>query len=302
MKTTYRIRQPYADTFLQCAKDAPCKSPVKPLNFIRKMKMNQGSMGIMNGMGMDAQGLERRNPVIAALGDSVTAGHFEMLMLDPPNMNEIMERAHARMQLLKELGPEGVNAAFDSGEIKANPPVEITDARVCYLEQFRGMLIDQFETTSVCTINAGIAGDNLVSMIRRADRDIIACQPDLVLINGSLNWHPDLGTTAEYKEMLRGLVRRIREKTEADVVLMTPNGDLPMPGMPQPEGFTTYDRVCAIRELAEEEQTCLADTYAVWEMAREAGCPWEELLANRVNHPSAEGHTVYAITLMKLME
>lgn len=32
------------------------------------------------------------------------------------------------------------------------------------------------------------------------------------------------------------------------------------------------------------------------------GCPWEELLANGVNHPGIEGHEVYAITLMKLFE
>lgn len=65
---------------------------------------------------------------------------------------------------------------------------------------------------------------------------------------------------------------------------------------------TTGERVVAIREVAEEEQVCLADVYAVWEAAREAGCPWKELLANGINHPGVEGHEVYAMVLMKLLE
>lgn len=65
---------------------------------------------------------------------------------------------------------------------------------------------------------------------------------------------------------------------------------------------TTLERVKVIREVAEEKQVSLADVYAVWEAARDEGCPWEELLANGVNHPGVEGHEAYAITLMKLME
>lgn len=137
-------------------------------------------------------------------------------------------------------------------------------------------------------------------MIARADRDVVRYQPDLVLINGVLNWGLNLGTTAQYKEHLRGLVRKLQQETEADIVLVTPNGDLPNPPPPQGEG--TPDRVEAVRQVAWEEGVCLADTYAVWERARELGCPWEELLCNGVNHPSAEGHLVYAITLMKLCQ
>ena len=82
---------------------------------------------------------------------------------------------------------------------------------------------------------------------------------------------------------------------------MTPNGDLPNPMMePPPEEERTEDRVRAVREVAWEEGVCLADAYAVWEKARDAGCPWKELLANGINHPGVEGHTAYALTLMKL--
>lgn len=299
MKTTYRIKQPYCDLFLQCARETPCQSPARPERFLRKMAMNQGILGVLSGFGLDSQGLERKNPVIVALGDSVTAGHFERLPSqgDPA---QVMEATTRRMELTERLGVQGVEEAFAKGELPALPPVEIADARESYLEKFRELLLDQFELTSVSTINAGIAGDHLLSMIARADRDVVRYQPDLVLINGVLNWGLNLGTTAQYKEHLRGLVRRLQQETEADIVLMTPNGDLPNPPPPQGEG--TPDRVEAVRQVAWEEGVCLADTYAVWERARELGCPWEELLCNGVNHPSAEGHLVYAITLMKLCQ
>ncbi len=299
MKTTYRIKQPYCDLFLQCARETPCQSPARPERFLRKMAMNQGILGVLSGFGLDSQGLERKNPVIVALGDSVTAGHFERLPSqgDPA---QVMEATTRRMELTERLGAQGVEEAFAKGELPALPPVEIADARESYLEKFRELLLDQFELTSVSTINAGIAGDHLLSMIARADRDVVRYQPDLVLINGVLNWGLNLGTTAQYKEHLRGLVRKLQQETEADIVLVTPNGDLPNP--PPPQGEDTPDRVEAVRQVAWEEGVCLADTYAVWERARELGCPWEELLCNGVNHPSAEGHLVYAITLMKLCQ
>ena len=276
MKTTYRIKQPYCDLFLQCARETPCQSPARPERFLRKMAMNQGILGVLSGFGLDSQGLERKNPVIVALGDSVTAGHFERLPSqgDPA---QVMEATTRRMELTERLGVQGVEEAFAKGELPALPPVEIADARESYLEKFRELLLDQFELTSVSTINAGIAGDHLLSMIARADRDVVRYQPDLVLINGVLNWGLNLGTTAQYKEHLRGLVRKLQQETEADIVLVTPNGDLPNPPPPQGEG--TPDRVEAVRQVAWEEGVCLG-----------------------VNHPSAEGHLVYAITLMKLCQ
>ena len=293
MKTTFRTRQPYADKFLECARKMPCVSPVKPERFMEKMRTNQGSIGMLSGMGLDENGLERKNPAMVALGDSVTAGHFESLLpSDPKELKAFLKKAQEE------------NVSEERTKQRKRPPVEITDSRESYLEKFRYALIDRYELTSVSAINAGIAGDNLIQMSARAERDVIRYQPDLVLINGSLNWDARLGTTAEYKEVLRKLVRRIKEETEADIILLTPNGDLPntlFGGENAPEP-TTPERVQAIRELAAEEEVCLADTYAVWEAAREAGCPWKELLANGINHPGVEGHEVYAITLMKLFE
>ena len=300
MRTSFRIRQPYADIFLRCADEHICRSPVKPLRFIRKMQENTGMAGRVFGLA-DEHGLERKNPLIAALGDSVTAGHFESLMTP----ERIARLAEAFQKIKAGAAPQEAFAgtAQDGGRM----PVEIYDARESYIEKFREMLIDRFELTSVSVINSGIAGDVLPSMAARAERDVIRYDPDLILVNGSLNWDDaKMGDAREYKACLKALVQRFKAETDADIILLTPNGDLPNTmfsapgqGVPAP---TTALRAEAIRELAEEEQVCLADVRAVWDAAREAGCPWEELLANRINHPSVEGHTVYAKVLMKLFD
>ena len=300
MRTTYRIRQPYADIFMRCADEFVCESPARPERFIKKMKENTGmASGVFGLVGED--GLERRNPVIAALGDSVTAGHFESLMTP-----ETLQKMDGIFALIGQ-GASQEELLAKIEEMGGLPPVEIYDARESYIEKFRQKLIDKYELTSVSVINAGIAGDVLPSMIARADRDVIVHHPDLILINGSLNWNDEMmGDANVYKEMLQGLVRKLKAETDADIILLTPNGDLPNtmftpPGETAPEP-TTPQRIEKIREIAWEEKVCLADARAVWDKAREAGCPWEELLANRINHPSVEGHEVYAKVLMKLFE
>lgn len=266
------------------------------------MLANQGSIPRISGMERDADGLERRNPVIVALGDSVTAGHFEMLLpKDPEGIRAVIEEAMKYKAFTpKEL--EEVSSEYL--EKNRRPAIEITDVRESYVEKFWMMLIDRYEATSVSVINAGVAGDVLPGMAARAERDVICHRPDLILINGSLNWDPQLGTPDDYKEILRALVQKLKRETDADIVLLTPNGELPntMFGNPNPPAPTSPERIPAIREVAWEEQVCLADIYAVWETIREAGIPWKELLANEVNHPSVEGHEIYAITLMKLFE
>lgn len=288
MRTTFHTRQPYAGLFLEAAKEFQCNSPVKPIRFIEKMKVNQGSIGFLSGFGLDEDGLERKNPVIVALGDSVTAGHFEsLIMMSPEELQEVF-----------------IHMAENPSDSAKIPLMEITDSRESYVEKFRYMLIDKYELTSVSTINAGIAGDNLIQMEARAGRDVIRYQPDLVLINGSLNWDVSMGTVDAYKAIVKRLVRRIKAETTADIILLTPNGDLPnkLFGGEEAPLPTTPERVEKIRQVAVEEEVCLADVYAVWENAREKGCLWEELLANKINHPSVEGHVVYAMVLMKLFE
>lgn len=278
MRTKFITKKEYAEILLNIANESKRVNDRLPVKFIKSMKKNQGVINLFNPYNETEDGLERKNPVVVALGDSVTAGHFEFTI----DINELFKKDKIE------------------GKMNFSTDIEITDARECYLEKFRNMLIDKYEKTSVSVINSGIAGDNLYGMQKRLNRDVIRYQPDLILFNGSLNWSEECGGNEEYRNILLNIVRKMKAETTADIIIMTPNMEIPGP-------FTNpnsklEDRVEIIREVADMEGICIADTYLIWEEYVSKGYPLKELLSNGFNHPSTVGHEVYAITLMKLLE
>ena len=269
MKT--RIETPLAKEFITYALEYENCVHGEPEHFLKVMKHNTGFAGGLTKYGQDRTGLERRNPLIVALGDSVTAGHFELLVRDIADF-----------------------PAF----IKAGKAVEAVDERESYPQRFRERLSDRYLATSVSVINAGIAGDTILGMEARLTRDVISHNPDLTLINGSLNWGPDMGDNRLFGEALRRIVRRIKHETVSDIILLTPNMQ-DLSSSPFPAGAPLEERVGMIRRIASEEDVCLADVYKVWEDFTALGHPVRELLANGMNYPTPAGHQVYAEILMK---
>lgn len=278
MRTKFRTKPENAEAFLKIVDETDTCGEARPLNFRKAMKENIGCINMYNPAGAPEDGIERKNPVIVALGDSVTAGHFE------PGGDL-----------------EKFFATIDAGGMPDMSNGEIVDARECYLEKFRTALIDYYELTSVSTINAGIAGDTMYGMEKRVYRDVVRYQPDLVIVNGSLNWGEECGDSKDYEEVFRRVLAVIMNETKADIILMTPNMEK-MPDMLKNPKSPLIERVEIIRKLAKEKNVCLADTYLAWEKYEEAGYPASDLLANRGNHPSITGHEGFAKVLMKLIE
>jgi len=272
MKT--KIETPLAKEFIGYAMEFEHCTYGKPEHFLKVMKHNTGFIGGLTKYGHDKKGLERRNPLIAVLGDSVTAGHFEMLVRDMADF-----------------------PAF----IKAGKALEAVDERESYPEKFRERLSDRYEATSVSVINSGIAGDTILGMEARLSRDVISHNPDLTIINGSLNWGPECGSNKIFEEALRRIIRRIKAETESDIILLTPNME-DLSDSPFPAGEPLEERVEMIRKMAKKENVCLADVYAVWKGFTDLGHPVKGLLANGMNHPTPAGHQVYAEVLMKFFE
>lgn len=276
MKTSFVTPKEYADIFLALADAWQPKDSRRPDRFRKIMRQNRGSLARFSFYGVEENGLERRNPLVAILGDSVTAGHFEYTGV-----------------------PEELFRKVDEGTLAEDDAIEITDVRAGYATRLRDKLIDEYEQTSVNVLNCGIAGDTALGMRARLTRDIVLPQPDLVIINASLNWAEECGDTARYADVLQQIVQRVKAETQAEIILMTPNMEIPGP-FANPQS-TLAERVAVIRRLAEEEEVFLADAYAVWEEYAGQGYPVEALLANGMNHPSTTGHEGFAILLMKFL-
>lgn len=280
MRTMYVTPEKYARAALEITEKSDAVSLRRPERFREAMRCNRGNVNALSPFAAPKDGMERKNPLIVALGDSITAGHFEF----NGDITEMLGKA-AR------------------GELAEDEYVEITDVRECYLEKFRSLLIDKYEQTSVSVINSGIAGDTIYGMQKRLYRDVIRYQPDLVLINGSANWSVECGGKEDFRRVLTEVVAAIRAETNADVVLMTPNMVIPLPTAPAIPACTLKDRVQVIREVAEAEEVCLADAYRVWEEYEAAGYPVGALMSDKMGgHPSVTGHEMYAMLLMKLMD
>ncbi|MCI8722451.1 MAG: hypothetical protein HFH16_01850 [Ruminococcus sp.] len=277
MKTSFKTPDQYAEAILHIADMQEPENEKQPLRFMKVMKENRGFINKLSPYSMETEdGLERKNPLIVVLGDSVTAGHFEF----NGDMADFFEKLKTQ-------------------KIDEDQVIEATDVLRSYADQFRKMLIEHYDQTAVSVINSGIAGDTMHGMYRRLERDVIRYQPDLVIINGSLNWGEEDGDDEEYYDVLSKTVQEVKDKTDADIILLTPNMELP--GNPASNPHSSLkDRIKAIRRVAKEKDVCLADVYKIWETYAEKGYPLKELLANGINHPSIVGHTVYAKALMKL--
>lgn len=277
MKTTFITEEKYAEKFLKLAENLCCTGDVRPLRFQKIMRENRGAIEMFSPFPQTGDGLERKNPLVVALGDSVTAGHFESVM-----------------------APLDLKERLENGGLKPDESAEIVDVLESYVDRFRRKLVEKYEITSVSVVNSGIAGDTILGMEKRLDRDVIRYQPDLVLINASLNWPPECGGNDVYEKTLKAVVTRVKEETRADIVLMTPNVSLPTP-FDNPDS-TLMDRVKIIRKLSKELKVSLVDMYLVWEAYIKDGNPAKALLANGANHPSMAGHEGYAIALMQLFK
>lgn len=278
MKTKFRTNKRNAEAFIKIARETECVAHSLPMRFYRKMKENIGSVRQFNSLTFpEDDGLEARNPLIVVLGDSVTAGHFEFVSL-----------SHDIRQYMEENG-----TIPDDAE-------EIIDVMSGYVDRFREKLIEKFERTSVSVINSGIAGDTAIGMEKRLDRDVIRYQPDLIIVNGTLNWFRECGGIEAYRKILHNIILRLKRETYADIIMLTPNAVLPTPF--DNELNTLDDRVEIVRDIAGELDVCLVDVYKIWKEYEKQGYPVADLLANGGNHPSTVGHEVYAIALMKAID
>ena len=220
-----------------------------------------------------------RQPVLAFLGDSVTHGCFETFMTGD------------KMEC--EMHPDKV-----------------------YHEKVRSILATLYPEVPVTVVNGGISGDYAAHAKERLDRDILFCAPDLVVVCFGLNdaTRGEKGLP-EFSSALTEIFTRVRA-SGAEAIFLTPN--LRTEKLDSPFSWEILNKTAlqvaenekagwlkkytdAAREVCRKEQVPVCDCQKLWETLKAADVDINRLLANRINHPTADMHWMFAYELVKTM-
>jgi lysophospholipase L1-like esterase len=169
-----------------------------------------------------------------------------------------------------------------------------------YPSRYAEHLRQRFPKSQITVENGSTGGDNTVMGLARLDEKVLSRSPDLVLVAFGMNDHnlPGGGGVEPdaFKDNLKQIVTRIREKTGAEVILLStfpPNPDW---------HFSTHrmERYAdATKSAASDLDVAYAKVYSVWQtVLLRKDLP--SLLGNNINHPNDFGHWLYLQALAAL--
>lgn len=175
----------------------------------------------------------------------------------------------------------------------------ILDMDAAYPSLLRRRLAQLFPHAILNVINAGLGGDNTEGCLARLDRDVLRFDPHLVTVCLGLN---DARKGREFvpifTDNLTEIVRRVRDGTGADVILITPN----LRADHGSDDGLVGEFVRAIRQVARATDVGLADVHAIYGGAVRMGAQPADLLSNRFSHPTREGHQIFANSLIEFFQ
>lgn len=215
----------------------------------------------------------------------------------------ISEKVFMTRAELAQNGPITIVALGDSvthGAFEA----DVYDYENAYWNILRKKIQAAYPYVPVNVINAGIGGYKASNSHERVDKQVLAHNPDLVIVCFGLNdVQNDLET---YLSSLKIIFEKIKGNN-VDCIFLTPNmlcthvaDDV------APQHIAIAERLAAIQNsgrmdvfmqsamaLAKDMGVSVCDCYSIWK-------EWSKtqditlLLANRVNHPSREMHAFFA--------
>jgi acyl-CoA thioesterase-1 len=174
---------------------------------------------------------------------------------------------------------------------------EATTEALQFQSRFVEHLKKKHPTANITLENGSTGGDRTYEGIARLEEKVLTRNPDLVLVAFGMNDHNIGGTPLPaFKENLKQIISRIREKTGAEVILLStfpPHPDWHF-GSHQMEKYAE-----ATVESAKENGVAYADVFSVWEKVLKRKDA-SSLLGNNINHPNDFGHWLYLKALEAL--
>jgi acyl-CoA thioesterase I len=178
-----------------------------------------------------------------------------------------------------------------------------------YHARVRRMLHQAYPMLVVNAINAGVAGGQAPSGLKRFDRDVLCHRPDILLIAFGLNdAHRYQEGMQAFKDTLTEFITLARAAGTRWPVLITPpfmaNADnirvsdtdrRHVPAILKATHSGSLDTYAqAVRDIGAQTSTPVADVHARWTALAKSGVDTNTLLSNGLNHPTGEAHKIHA--------
>ena len=189
------------------------------------------------------------------------------------------------------------------------------DYKSAYSTRLKEALHVLYPNAQINIINSGICGDNATLGEQRLERDVLAYNPDLVVVSYGLNDSTQgIERIMEYEKALTGIFERLTARG-VDIVFMTQNvmNTQVSPYLQEKELIdlaTTFANDVQnngvlhayferAKKICEKYNVKVCDLHPIWERLIEIGVNTTELLANKLNHPIREIHYYMAIKLLE---
>lgn len=172
-----------------------------------------------------------------------------------------------------------------------------------YVNQARSLLMARYPELALRFVNRGVSGDTTRHLLDRWDRDVIAEQPDWLVLMIGINdvWRAfglyphECVPLPEYEAILHDLLKRCCSQTSARLILMEPYMIEPDRSVLIRRHMDWYGEV--VRRLAGEYEAILVRTQGAFDRALHYTTPrdWSD---DQI-HPNSAGHAIIALELLR---
>ena len=191
--------------------------------------------------------------------------------------------------------------------------LSVYDYKSAYSTRVKEILNILYPNVQINIINSGISGDNATCGAQRLNRDILAYNPDLVIVSYGLNDSTKgIEGIVEYEKALTDIFESLRAR-DIDIIFITQNvmNTKISPYLKEQELIDLANSFAnniqnkgvlhtyfeAAKKLCEKYEVKVCDLHPIWEHLIEIGVDTTELLSNKLNHPIREFHYYMAIKL-----
>lgn len=223
------------------------------------------------------------------------------------NKMKIKEKLNLDIEGIIEHGAINIVAFGDS---VTHGAIEGYDYENVYWNLLRKKLNAVRDIVPVNVINSGIAGITSRRSLSRIQRDVISHHPDLVIVCFGLN-------DSNLESYINSMTTIFKECLDAgaEVIYLTPNMLNTYVDPETASAHMDYAKVTAARqmdgsmdnqiysaiEVAKEMGVKVCDCYSEWKKLYESGVDTTQLLINKINHPTAEMHKLFADMLFDVI-